>query len=78
MRVLLLSQWYLPEPQRVVSDLAESLRDEGLDVTVLTGFPNYPEGELYPGYRLRLFQRETINGVRWCVSRCFPTTVDLR
>jgi colanic acid biosynthesis glycosyl transferase WcaI len=62
-RLLLLSQWYLPEPQKVVSDLAESLREEGFDVTVLTGFPNYPEGRVYDGYRGRLWMRETLNGV---------------
>ena len=30
---------------------------------MLTGFPNYPSGQLYPGYQLRLLQRETIAGV---------------
>jgi colanic acid biosynthesis glycosyl transferase WcaI len=63
MRVLLLSQWYSPEPQKIVSDLAESIRAEGHEMTVLTGFPNFPAGKLYPGYRQKLYQREVINGV---------------
>lgn len=63
MKILLLTQWYPPEPQKVVSDVAESLRDRGHEVTVLTGFPNYPTGKIYPDYRLKLFQRETICGI---------------
>lgn len=31
---------------------------------VLTGFPNYPGGKLYPGYRVRLWQREMMDGIR--------------
>lgn len=31
---------------------------------VLTGFPNYPGGKLYPGYRVRLWQREVMEGIR--------------
>jgi colanic acid biosynthesis glycosyl transferase WcaI len=64
MRILLLTQWYLPEPQKWRSDIAETLQALGHDVTVLTGFPNYPSGNLFPGYRIRTCQRETINGVR--------------
>ena len=35
----------------------------GHEVQVLTGFPNYPGGRLYPGYRIRPFRRERIDGV---------------
>jgi glycosyltransferase involved in cell wall biosynthesis len=63
MKILLLTQWYPPEPQKFRSDLSETLQALGHKVTVLTGFPNYPSGNLYPGYRLRLWQRETIRGV---------------
>jgi colanic acid biosynthesis glycosyl transferase WcaI len=63
MKILLLSQWYLPEPVKYVSDLAESWQAQGHKVTVLTGFPNYPTGKLSPGYKIKLWQREAINGV---------------
>ena len=33
-------------------------------VEVLTGFPNYPGGKVYPGYRIRLYQQEMIDGVK--------------
>jgi colanic acid biosynthesis glycosyl transferase WcaI len=72
MRVLLLTQWYLPEPQKIVSDLAESVRDAGHEVTVLTGFPNFPAGKIYEGYRQKLFQRETLNGVPIIRVPLFP------
>jgi glycosyltransferase involved in cell wall biosynthesis len=40
-----------------------ALQAAGHQVTVVTGFPNYPSGRLYPGYRLKLMQRERIDGV---------------
>jgi len=64
MRILLLSQWYPPEPQKILSDLSETMQALGHEVTVLTGFPNYPSGNLYPGYRVRAWQRETIGGIQ--------------
>ena len=64
MRVLILSQWYPPEPMKLLSDMTESLVAMGHEVTVLTGFPNWPSGKIYPGYRQRLVQREIVNGVR--------------
>lgn len=42
---------------------ARALRDQGHSVEVLTGFPNYPGGKLYPGYRIRPFARETVDGI---------------
>ena len=63
MRIVILTQWYPPEPALLLQELAQTLKSRGHKVTVLTGFPNYPSGELYPGYRLRLRQRETLGGV---------------
>jgi colanic acid biosynthesis glycosyl transferase WcaI len=63
MRILILTQWYLPEPVHLISELAESWQAMGHEVTVLTGFPNYPAGKVCPGYRLRWHQREKINGI---------------
>ena len=63
MKILLLTQWYPPEPGVLLQELAQTLQSKSHDVTVLTGFPNYPSGYLYRGYRLRLYQREILAGV---------------
>ena len=64
MRVLLLTQWFAPEPEIKGLTFAKALSERGHEVEVLTGFPNYPEGRLYPGYRVRPWQREVMDGIR--------------
>jgi len=49
MRVLILSQYFWPETFRI-TEVATALRDTGCEVTVLTGQPNYPDGEIFEGY----------------------------
>ena len=63
MRVLLLSQYYHPEPVEKVHDLARGLARLGHQVEVVTGFPCYPLGRTYDGWRQRLLARETLDGV---------------
>jgi hypothetical protein len=64
MKILLLTQWFQPEPFFKGLSFAKALKSRGHDVEVLTGFPNYPGGKLYPGYRVRLWQRESVDGIR--------------
>ena len=49
MKVLVCSQYYWPETFRI-TEVVQSLREAGCDVTVLTGQPNYPVGAVYKGY----------------------------
>ena len=63
MRILYLTQWFEPEPMIKGVTFARALADRGHEVEVITGFPNYPTGKLYPGYRLALFKREVIDGI---------------
>ena len=63
-RVLLLTQWFDPEPTFKGMVFARELVRQGFEVEVLTGFPNYPGGKVYPGYRIKLLQREVIDGVQ--------------
>jgi colanic acid biosynthesis glycosyl transferase WcaI len=49
-RILVLTQYYHPEPNFVTQDVARALA-EGADVTVVTAHPNYPLGRFYPGTR---------------------------
>lgn len=63
-RVLLLTQWFDPEPTFKGLVFARELVRQGFEVEVVTGFPNYPGGKVYPGYRIKLLQREVIDGVQ--------------
>ena len=50
MRILVVSQYFWPENFRV-NDLVAEFVARGHAVTVLTGVPNYPAGEVFPEYR---------------------------
>lgn len=63
MRILMLTQWFDPEPTFKGLAFARELVRLGHEVEVLTGFPNYPGGKLYAGYNIRLLQRESIDGI---------------
>ena len=63
MKILLLTQWFDPEPTFKGLAFAKELTKQGHEVEVLTGFPNYPQGKLYDGYKLKLFQKENIEGI---------------
>lgn len=66
-------QWFDPEPQLKGLVFARKLRDLGHDVEVLTGFPNYPGGRIYPGYSIRLFQIEMMEGFRVIRVPLYPS-----
>ncbi|WP_106449756.1 glycosyltransferase family 4 protein [Trichococcus alkaliphilus] len=68
MKILVVCQYYYPEPFRI-SDICENLVRNGHEVTVLTGLPNYPEGRILDNYRHGKNKQETINGVK--VIRCY-------
>lgn len=63
MRILLLTQWFDPEPTLKGLRFAQELQRRGHDVQVVTGYPNYPGGKLYDGYRMHAMRREIIGGV---------------
>lgn len=63
MRILLLTQWFQPEVMLKGLPFARALRARGHEVEVLTGFPNYPGGKIFDGYRLRLYQKEIIDRI---------------
>jgi colanic acid biosynthesis glycosyl transferase WcaI len=74
MRILLLTQCYEPEVAAAAvraRGLALQWTALGHEVTILTGFPNYPLGRRLPGvdYGNRILEREVIDGVE--VVRAF-------
>jgi colanic acid biosynthesis glycosyl transferase WcaI len=62
-RIGVFSQWYEPEPTIIPGVLARELTRRHHSVRVLTGFPNYPEGRIYDGYRLAGRADEVQSGV---------------
>jgi colanic acid biosynthesis glycosyl transferase WcaI len=72
-KVLLLTQWFDPEPTFKGLVFAKELIKQGFDVEVVTGFPNYPSGKIYDGYHIKLIQRETIDGVQVTRVPLYPS-----
>lgn len=50
MHILIVSQYFWPENFRV-NDIARELAARGHKVAVLTGLPNYPEGQVFPAFK---------------------------
>jgi len=67
MKILVICQYYYPEPFRI-NTICEELVRRGHEILVVTGEPNYPEGKIYEGYENHQRTDEVINGVR--VHRC--------
>lgn len=64
MRILIITQWFDPEPNNMKALVfAKKLQDLGNDVEVITGFPNYPIGKIYEGYKLKLHKKQIMDGV---------------
>ncbi|NWE45766.1 glycosyltransferase family 4 protein [Pseudomonas gingeri] len=57
MRILMLSQYFYPE-NFIINDIVSKLVDQGHEVTVATGKPNYPDGKVFEGYTPNGIQRE--------------------
>jgi glycosyltransferase involved in cell wall biosynthesis len=65
-RILILTQYYPPEtgaPQNRLSSLAKHLKSFGKEVSVLTAVPNYPQMEIYDGYKARFYLKEEREGI---------------
>ncbi|MFO0323154.1 MAG: glycosyltransferase WbuB, partial [Bacteroidota bacterium] len=66
MNLLILTQYFPPEvgaPQNRLFDLAFRLKTLGVNVTVLTAMPNYPQMKIYEGYQGKKYVYEEIQGI---------------
>ncbi len=67
MKILFLSDNFYPETNapanRTYDHCLEWVR-KGIDVTVITCVPNFPEGKVHNGYSNKLIQKEKINGIK--------------
>lgn len=60
--ILVITQYFHPEPFRI-NDMCLEWVKRGYKVTVLTGIPNYPQGEFYEGYSKKERRTENWNGI---------------
>lgn len=60
--ILVISQYFYPEQFRI-NDMCMEWVKRGYKVTVVTGIPNYPQGEFYKGYGWFKRRRESWNGI---------------
>lgn len=75
MRIGFVTQWYDPEldSSTYAGVIARALAEAGHEVHVVTGFPNYPTGQLEPGYPLRPYRHEVLRGVHVHRAPLFPS-----
>ena len=67
MKLLILTQYFPPEvgaPQNRLYELAVRLQQKGIDISVLTAMPNYPQMEVYEGYKGKFYMRESMSGLQ--------------
>jgi colanic acid biosynthesis glycosyl transferase WcaI len=78
LKILYISQYFPPEmgaPAARVSELSQYWAGVGHEVTVLTGFPNHPDGVIRPEYRRqfrRMVHHERVGPVRIVRSWLLP------
>jgi len=71
MKILLVSQYFYPENFKI-NDLIFSLKERGHEITVLTGKPNYPNGNFFDGYSWNSPDLEIINDIPVFRANLFP------
>ena len=66
MKILFITDNFPPEVNAPATRTYEHCQEwlkNGVDVTVITCNPNFPHGEVYRGYKNRLYQKENIDGI---------------
>ncbi len=62
MNILIVTQYFYPESFRI-NEVAYEFVKQGHNVTVLTGYPNYPQGYFFDEYKDKKIKQENIQGV---------------
>ncbi len=74
MRLLILTQYFPPEvgaPQNRLYELARHLAQMGVEVSVLTAMPNYPQMRIHPQYKGKHYVFEEKDGIKIHRSHIF-------
>ena len=61
MKLLIVSQYFWPENFRI-NEITKTLAEKDINIHVIAGMPNYPEGVIYPGYRKYWYKKEYVFG----------------
>lgn len=64
MKITVITQYYKPEmgaPQSRLYEMCRGLKDNGADVSVITGMPNYPTGKIFDAYKGKFSMTETLD-----------------
>lgn len=62
MKILVVSQYFWPETF-IINELVQCLAAQGHQIEVVTGKPNYPEGNIFEGYRASGHATETYHDI---------------
>ena len=76
LKILLLTEYFPPEigaGSTRAFELARRWSENGADVTVLTGFPDYPDGIIPEPYRGRILMKEKMGRIQLVRTFIFPT-----
>lgn len=77
MRILLLTQYFPPEKgaaQVRLWELAKGLKKQGHQITVVTAFPNHPNGIIPEEYRGKYFSYEEMQGIDVLRTWIYPVS----
>lgn len=64
MKITVITQYYKPEmgaPQNRLYEMCRGLKDNGADVSIITGMPNYPTGKIFDAYKGKFSMTETLD-----------------
>ena len=64
MKVTLITQYYKPEmgaPQNRLYEMCTELKKLGVDISVVTGMPNYPTGKIFGAYKGKFSMTENLD-----------------
>jgi glycosyltransferase involved in cell wall biosynthesis len=67
MKILFITDNFPPEVNAPATRTYEHCQEwikNGVDVTVITCFPNFPSGKVYKNYKNKLYQKENLNGIK--------------
>ena len=63
MKILIFTQYFWPENFRI-NDIASFLSSKKNEVTVITGYPNYPEGRIFKNFKKNRDKYSKLNNIK--------------